>query len=173
VNPTRTGFLQVLARMGARLTVIPGPDMGSEVRGTIVAAHSPEMTATTISCDEVPALIDEVPLLAVVATAATGVTRFEGVGELRVKETDRLAAIAEGLACFGAPVRAGEDWLEITGPSALGGCSLTSGGDHRLAMAWAVAALAACGETVIAEFDAVEVSYPGFLADLRALGAGS
>lgn len=172
VNPTRTGFLHVLDRMGASVSVEPGAETAGEVRGRIIARHTARMTATTVLPAEVPALIDEVPLLAVVATAATGVTRFEGIGELRVKETDRLAAIADGLVRFGAQARAGEDWLEVTGPARLHGCTIASKGDHRLAMAWAVAALAASGETAIDAFEAVDVSYPGFLAGLDTLGAG-
>ena len=171
VNPTRTGFLSVLDRMGACVAVEPGEETGGELRGTIVARYTPHLAATTILPAEVPALIDEIPLLAVVATGAAGVTRFEGIGELRVKETDRLAAIAEGLTRFGALVRSGEDWLEVSGGDTLRGCTVSSHGDHRLAMAWAVAGLAATGETLIDRFEAVGVSYPGFLADLTALGA--
>lgn len=163
MNPTRVGFLNVLRRMGADIEVLDAATIGAEPVGSLRARFTPSLHATTITPAEVPALIDEIPVLALVATQAEGTTRFEGVGELRVKETDRLAAVADGLGMLGATVRTGGDWLEITGPTPLMGTQLSSLGDHRLAMSWAVAGLAADGETVIEEFEAVHVSFPGFL----------
>jgi 3-phosphoshikimate 1-carboxyvinyltransferase len=129
------------------------------------------MTGTLVTAEEVPSLIDEVPLLAVVACAARGTTRFEGIAELRVKESDRLEAIAEGLGALGVQVRQGLDWLEVDGPAALHSAALDSRGDHRLAMAWAVAALTADGDVEVERWDAVDVSYPGFVEDLSGLFA--
>lgn len=173
VNPTRVGFLRVLARMGARVSVELEDSVGGEAVGTITASHDGRLVATTISPEEVPTLVDEIPVLAVVATAAEGVTRFEGVAELTVKEADRLAATKEALTRFGARVRAGDDWLEVAGRAPLTGAAVSSLGDHRLAMAWAVAALAARGESVIQGFEAVDVSYPSFLEDLARLGSSA
>lgn len=171
VNPTRLAFVRVLERMGATITLSGLPAMGGEPVATIVARHSAGLIGVTISADEVPSLIDEVPVLAVVATQASGTTRFEGVGELRVKESDRLQATRDALGALGADVRAGDDWLEVTGPTPLAGCTLASLGDHRSAMAWAVAGLVAAGTTSIEGFEAVDVSYPGFARDLAGLGA--
>jgi 3-phosphoshikimate 1-carboxyvinyltransferase len=171
LNPTRTGFLRVLGRMGARVGAVPTRNAGAEPIGRITAAHGGVLLATTITAGEVPSLVDEVPVLAVVATQATGTTRFEGVGELRVKESDRLAAIVAGLTALGAVARWGDDWLEVDGPARLRGCDLDSLGDHRLAMAWAVAALAADAAVGIERWEAVAVSYPGFEVDLESLGA--
>lgn len=172
LNPTRTGFLRVLARMGADVEARVTGAAGAEPAGDIVAKGSPDLRATTVGAEEVPSLIDEVPLLAVVASRAAGTTRFEGVRELRVKESDRLTAVADGLARMGVRVRTGPDWLEIDGPAELAAAELDSLGDHRLAMAYAVAALAAAGPVAIEGFESVEVSYPRFVADLGALAGG-
>ncbi len=172
LNPTRIGFLRVLARMGADVEVTKGPEICGEPTGDIRARYSATLTATTITAEEVPSLIDEVPLLAIVATAATGTTRFEGVGELRVKESDRLAAISEAINTLGGGAIADEDTLAIAGGHPLTGTALDSLGDHRLAMAYAVAGLVASGETEIDRFEAVDVSYPAFAGDLKTLQAG-
>jgi len=171
LNETRIGFVRVLERMGADLTVRVGESAGAELVGTLVARHTPHLTGTTITADEVPALVDEVPVLALVASRARGTTRFEGVEELRVKESDRLAAIADGLAQMGVDVRSGTDWLEVDGPAALTGAHLDSLGDHRLAMTWALAGLLAADAVEIERFEAVEVSYPAFAADVESLRA--
>ncbi|MBA4370867.1 MAG: 3-phosphoshikimate 1-carboxyvinyltransferase [Coriobacteriaceae bacterium] len=162
LNPTRIGFLLVLARMGADVLAEITQRDSAEFVGDITARFGREMEATLIEPDEVPSLIDEVPLLAVVATQAHGTTRFEGVGELRVKESDRLQAVADALTEMGAIVRSGADWLEVDGPCALRGAALDSLGDHRLAMAYAVAGRACDGEMSIERFEAVDVSWPGF-----------
>ncbi len=173
LNPTRIGFLRVLARMGARIDVTAGPDVCGEPTGDVRARYTENLIGTTVTADEIPSLIDEVPLLAIVATAAEGTTTFEGVGELRVKESDRLAAIADGVNAFeGGAVVTDDDVLVITGGHPLAGTSLDSLGDHRLAMAYAIAGLAAQGETVIDRFEAVDVSYPGFLGDIATLQTG-
>lgn len=169
MNPTRIGFLNVLQRMGADIEVLDAAAIGAEPVGSLRARFTPALHATIITPAEVPALIDEIPILALVATRAKGTTRFEGVGELRVKETDRLAAVANGLGMLGATARTGDDWLEITGATPLVGTRLSSLGDHRLAMSWAVAGLAADGETAIEGFEAVHVSFPGFLDVLAGL----
>lgn len=174
LNPTRVGFLRVLERMGAEVEVtvsLVAPDRagGDEPFGSLAVWGTSSLTSTTITPDEVPSLIDEVPILSLAATQATGTTRFEGVGELRVKESDRLSALAEGLTALGAQVTAGEDWLDVTGPTALRAAKLESLGDHRLAMTWIVAGLIAEGPVVVGGSDAVGVSYPAFVEDLTGL----
>ncbi|MEW6547469.1 MAG: 3-phosphoshikimate 1-carboxyvinyltransferase [Bacillota bacterium] len=172
LNPHRTGFLRVLARMGARLRVVPGDGAGAggEPVGDLEVL-SARLQATEIGPEEIPSLIDELPVLAVAACAASGVTRVRGASELRVKESDRLAAVAGELSRLGARIAETPDGWIIEGPCRLHGGSVSSWGDHRLAMAWAVAALASEGPVEVAGAEAVAVSYPGFFADLRALGA--
>lgn len=171
LNPTRIGFMRVLERMGANLEVRDEHNAGTEPTGTLVARYTSALQPTTVTAGEVPSLVDEVPVLALAAAAAHGTTRFEGVAELRVKESDRLAAICDGLTRLGVTVRSGDDWLEVDGPSRLGGASLDSLGDHRLAMTWALAGLVADAPVEVDRFDAVDVSYPGFVADVDSLRA--
>lgn len=171
MNPTRVGFAMVLQRMGARIDRDPHLPPGPEPVEDFTIHHTPALRAVDVPWQEVPALIDEVPILALAATGCTGFTRFNGVRELRVKEADRLRAVHDGLLAFGAAAEAGEDWLEVRGPAQLHGARVSSLGDHRLAMTWAVAGLLAEGETVVEDFEAVAVSYPGFADDLARLGA--
>lgn len=171
LNPTRVGFLRVLERMGADIEVRDRVVAGAEPSGTIVARYSAALRSTVVRPDEVPSLVDEVPVLALVAAHAEGTTRFEGVGELRVKESDRLAAIVDGLSALGADVHAEGDTLLVSGPSVTGSATLDSLGDHRLAMTWALAGLSGSGEVTVTRFEAVSVSYPGFADDLAGLGA--
>ena len=168
VNPTRTGLLEALEAMGARL----------EVRGERVEAGEPladlhvrgaTLRATRILPAQVPRLIDEIPILAVAAALADGETVIEGAGELRVKEVDRLAALCGELARLGVDIREEGDGLRIRGRRPLKGAAVSSRGDHRMAMGLAVAALSADGETVVQDVDCVETSFPGFADRLRAL----
>jgi 3-phosphoshikimate 1-carboxyvinyltransferase len=164
-GPERTGFVGVLRRMGARVDVL-----GEGETADLVARSSP-LHGTEVNAAEIPSL-DEVPVLAVAAAAAQGSTRFCDVGELRVKESDRLAAVAELVRALGATATVEGDDLVVVGvgdPGALRATTTHSLGDHRLAMAAAVGALAA-GAGVVEGFGAVATSYPGFLRDLRALG---
>jgi 3-phosphoshikimate 1-carboxyvinyltransferase len=169
LNPTRVGFLRVLERMGARLTVTPSGSASSEPDGAVSASYSASLKATVVRADEIPSLVDEVPILALAAACAEGETRFEGVGELRVKESDRLAAIAEGLGALGVETAVHGDVLVVRGARSLRGAALDSLGDHRLAMTWAVAGLVATDPVEIERFEAVDVSYPRFAGDLAAL----
>ena len=171
LNPTRDGFLRVLERMGAHVEVVPWPLTEGERVGEVRAIGGATLCATTVDAQEVPSLIDEVPILALVATQAAGTTRFQGVGELRVKESDRLAAIAEGIARLGGSATIEADTLAVTGPSALTGATLDSLGDHRLAMTWAVAGLLADGGVTVEDFEAVDVSYPKFAENLEAIAS--
>ena len=172
LNETRTGFLSVLERMGADIDVVPFPEATAERVGEINVRHTPRLVGTTVTSEEVPSLVDEVPILALVAALAQGETRFEGVSELRVKESDRFSAIVEGLRALGVDASAEDDTLIVRGGSSLRGATLDSLNDHRLAMTWAVAGLVTSQSVVIDRFEAVQVSYPSFAADLSALSAG-
>jgi 3-phosphoshikimate 1-carboxyvinyltransferase len=169
LNETRLGFLRVLERMGGLIEVASGSTAGAEPTGTLSVSYTPDLRATVIVEQEVPSLVDEVPVLALVAARAQGITRFEGVGELRVKESDRLAAVEQGLAALGARVSAGTDWLEVQGPTRLTGASLDSLHDHRLAMVWALAGLISTGPVTVLGYEAVDVSYPRFAEDIALL----
>ena len=173
LNPGRTGFLDVLRSMGARIET--GLDTESpEPVGWIVARTS-ELQGTTIGGDVVPALIDEVPALAVAAAHAEGTTTITGAKELRVKESDRIAALALNLRRLGARVEERPDGLVIEGKATLKGAEVRSFGDHRIAMAMAIAGLSAEGETSIEEAECASVSFPEFWDVLGrgAAGAGS
>ena len=169
LNPTRTAAIEVLRRMGAPVAIDRRGTAAGEEVGSITVSSAPAPRAVLVREDEVPALIDEIPVLAVAASRASGVSRFEGVGELRVKESDRLEAVGSALRALGATVRWGKDWLEVEGPVRLHGATLDSLGDHRLAMAFHVAGLSASGPVTIERYDAVSVSYPGFADDLAGL----
>jgi 3-phosphoshikimate 1-carboxyvinyltransferase len=172
-GPARLGYVSVLQRMGAAVTVTSAPD-GTATIGATTTAAGPRLRATTVAAAEIPSL-DEIPALAVAAAVAEGTTVFSDVGELRVKEVDRLQAVIEMVTAFGATAGADGDALSITGighnGAQLHGARFDSRGDHRMAMAAAVAALAAApGErSLITGFGATETSYPGFADDLRRL----
>jgi len=169
LNPTRIGFVGVLARMGIRCDAeATGEQLGEPV-GTIRARRVGPLTGTTIEADEMPGVIDEVPMLAAVAAVAAGQTRFLGAGELRVKESDRLARVAEGIRSLGGNALAAGDELIVAGGGLVGG-SASSSGDHRLAMAFAVAAAGANAPSEIDGIEAADVSFPGFVAALRSVG---
>ena len=172
INPTRTGFGRVLERMGARLEVQRRVMSLGEPAATLVARPA-TLRATEVRPEEVPALVDEVPLLACLAARAEGTTAFHGVGELRVKESDRLALVARNLATLGVAVRTEGDSLWVTGTDRPLRGPVVTDGDHRLAMAFAVLATAPGGEAEIDDVRCVDVSYPAFFRDLeRALTGG-
>ena len=172
LNPTRTGFLDVLRAMGADITVEEGePAGGVEPVGTITATGG-DLRATTIAGELTVRCIDEIPVLAVVATQAEGVTRIRDASELRAKESDRIAAVVAGLRALDAACEETDDGLVVTGPCKLRGAHLDSHGDHRLAMAWAVAALLVQDgeDSEIAGAESAAVSFPGFFDALRSAG---
>jgi 3-phosphoshikimate 1-carboxyvinyltransferase len=166
VGRGRAGFIDVLARMGAHVELL---NCDSARHTADIHVLAGPLRATNVSGAEVPSLIDEIPVLAVAAAFAEGATRFSDAGELRVKETDRVASTVELLAGFGARAEPLEDGLVVIGgggaPLAAG--TVSSHGDHRIAMAAAVAALAAKGPARIAGWDATATSYPNFEEDLR------
>jgi 3-phosphoshikimate 1-carboxyvinyltransferase len=167
LNPTRIGFIDVLRRMGADVEVVILEERGGEPVGDIRAAAGP-LRATTIAGDEIPRVIDEIPALAVAAAFAEGTTEVADAAELRVKESDRIGTVAQELSQLGIAVETRADGLVITGGVAHGGL-LKSHGDHRIAMAAAVAANACEGESTVRGWRAVASSYPGFAADLASV----
>jgi 3-phosphoshikimate 1-carboxyvinyltransferase len=171
LNPRRLGFVEVLRRMGARLDVEPTGERLGEPVGRLAVEASP-LGATSILPDE--GMIDEVPVLAVAAAFADGVTEIRGVAELRVKESDRINTIQQELAQMGVTVEAKQDALTISGGKPRP-AMFKSHGDHRIALAAAVAANAMPGESTVRGWSSVAVSYPRFADDLAALaeGAGS
>src|SRR6266699_397336 len=161
LNDTRTALLGVLLRMGAQVREAIEDVDQLEPRGVVEVTGFP-LRGTVIQGKEVPQLIDELPILAVAGALANGRTVIRQAGELRVKETDRIAAIAHNLRAMGAQVAEMNDGLEILGPAPLHGVRVPSFGDHRIAMAFAIAGLFADGETVVQEAECIRESYPGF-----------
>ena len=165
LNETRTGIISVLVRMNAHVREAVQTEE-AEPLGTIEIKGA-RLKGTTIEGREIPNVIDEIPILAVAAALAHGTTVIRDANELRVKETDRLSAIATNLRAMGAQVAEREDGLEIYGGVPLQGARVQSFGDHRIAMAFAIAGLFAEGETIIQDVDCVNTSYPGFYKQLE------
>ncbi len=170
VNPTRTGILDVLAAMGAAITVEDAVDDGGEPRATLVVASGP-LRATRVAGDDLLRAIDEFPILCIAAAAAEGTTEIRDAGELRVKESDRVAVMAEVLGALGVAVEELADGLLIHGPARFTAARVDPRGDHRIAMAAAVAGLAAAGDVTITGAECAEVSFPRFYATLASLAA--
>ena len=167
LNPTRTAILKVLSRMGAHMTEILHDSSGEPIGN--IELHGASLTGTTIFIDEVPNLIDEIPVIAVAAALAQGRTVIRNAKELRVKESDRISTVVHHLRAMGAEVEEFEDGMEITGGKPLHAAVIDSHGDHRIAMAFAIAGLFAEGETVIQNTECVNTSYPGFSHHLHAI----
>jgi 3-phosphoshikimate 1-carboxyvinyltransferase len=166
LNDTRTALLAVLLRMGAQVREAVEDVEQVEPRGVVEVTGFP-LRATVIQGKEVPNLIDELPILSVAGALANGKTIIRQAEELRVKETDRIAAMAHNLRAMGGQVSELKDGLEIHGPAPLHGARVPSFGDHRIAMAFAVAGLFADGETVVQDAECIRESYPGFEAVLE------
>ncbi|PIQ81982.1 MAG: 3-phosphoshikimate 1-carboxyvinyltransferase [Candidatus Omnitrophica bacterium CG11_big_fil_rev_8_21_14_0_20_64_10] len=161
LNPGRTGLLTVLKAMGGAIEVQPEAEQGGEPVGTVRIRGS-ALRGTRVTAEAIPSLIDELPVLMAAATQAEGVTLLEGVGELRVKETDRVHSMVTGLTGMGAKVRADGENLIIEGSTPLTGAAVDSFGDHRTVMALAIAGLIATGPTRIHGAEAVAISFPQF-----------
>lgn len=168
LNPTRTGLLEILERMGLEAEIFSPSLSGGEKTGDLCVKSS-SLKAIRIGAEDVPALVDELPILAVAAVQAEGVTEIRGAGELRVKECDRISAMAEGLRALGADLDEHEDGWTIRGGRKLHGGAVRSFGDHRIAMAMAIAGLTAEGPVRIDDDDCVAISYPGFFDQLAAV----
>jgi 3-phosphoshikimate 1-carboxyvinyltransferase len=169
LNPTRMAFLDVLARMGVRTRIeVEGSELGEPV-GTLDVEACRGLAGTTVEPEELPLVVDEVPVLALLAAHAAGDTWFAGAAELRLKESDRLGGVAEAISSLGGVAGVeGEDL--VVGGGGLAGGVADARGDHRMAMATAVGALAARGPVTIEGIEAAEVTFPGFVPALVALG---
>ncbi len=170
VNPTRTGLLDVLEAMGARVQLTDAARDGEPMASLTVASTA--LASTTVGGALIPRLIDEVPVLAVAAALARGTTEIRDAAELRVKESDRIAAIARELGRMGVRVEERADGMAVAGGQRFRGAHVASGGDHRMAMALTVAGLVADGETVIDDTACVATSFPSFVDTLNALAGG-
>ncbi len=171
-NPTRDGILEVLQGMGAQIKWEDSRVVGGEPVSDLVVKSS-ALKAGRVDGAIVPRMIDEIPVLAVAATQAQGVTEIRGAGELRVKESDRLAHLTTELTKMGARVEELPDGLRIEGPTPLKGGTVDSFGDHRMAMSFAVAGLIARGETNILNADCVDISFPSFWEEFEKLRAAA
>lgn len=172
LNTARIGFTRTLERMGAEVSVSRTGAAGKEPYGIIEACYTPHLRGCEVPAEKIAGIIDEIPVLALVAAHAHGVTVFRQVSELRVKETDRLAAIIDGLAKLGVDAWCEGDDLYIEGQPDLAvpeGLQFDSLGDHRLAMTWSLVGLTGKMPVSIKNFEAVGVSYPGFLTDIERL----
>lgn len=170
INPTRTGLLDVLRAMGTDISVSNQHSACGETVGDVTTRTS-DLRGVTIEGDTVVRMIDEFPVLAVAATQAHGTTVVRDAAELRVKETDRIEAVVQELGALGAHIEPREDGFVVEGPTPLRGGRAHSHGDHRLAMALAVAGLVADGDVIIHDVDCVEDSFPGFVERMQAIGA--
>jgi 3-phosphoshikimate 1-carboxyvinyltransferase len=173
LNPTRTGLLTILERMGAEIETTPGDEEGGEPIGDLRVLAS-DLRATEVGGAEVPLAIDELPLVALAACFAAGTTTIRDAVELRRKESDRIATVSDALNALGGRVEATADGMVVTGSGGLRGGTIDSHGDHRIAMLGAVAGLVSREGVEVRGMDAAAVSYPGFEADLASLlGAGA
>jgi 3-phosphoshikimate 1-carboxyvinyltransferase len=162
INPTRTGLLEVLKKMGAHIGVTPHKTGKGEEPLADIFIHSSNLKGVEVGGDLVPRMIDEFPILALAATQAQGTTVIRNAEDLKVKESDRILMMAVTLKKMGANIQAKDDGWVIQGPTPLKGCRLSSGGDHRIAMSLAVAGLVAEGSTTILDTENIDTSFPGF-----------
>ncbi len=172
LNPTRTGLLEILDRMGARVEIEDAELDGAEPSGTLRVSGS-ELNGTEVGGAEVPLAIDELPLVALAASFAEGETTIRDAEELRRKESDRIETVCDALTALGAAVEARPDGMVVRGSGGLRGGVVSSHGDHRIAMMGAVAGLASREGVEVDGMDAAAISYPGFEADLAALAGGA
>ena len=171
VNPTRDGMIRVCQAMGADLTLENVRSREAEPMADLLVRHS-SLKGVEIGGEIIPALIDELPMIAAMACAAQGTTVIKDAAELKVKESNRIRIMVENLSAMGADIRETEDGMIIEGGHPLHGASVDSHLDHRIAMTFAVTALIADGVTTIKDADCVRISYPGFYQDLSRLLEG-
>jgi len=170
LNETRTGVLKALIRMGAQITEVQDTQCGEPVGS--IEVHGTKLKGTVIEGEDIANVIDEIPILAVAAALAEGRTIIRDAKELRVKESDRIMAVAQNLQLMGVEVQEFFDGMEIKGGADLKGARLRSHGDHRIAMSFAIAGLFAQGETVIEDVDCIDTSYPGFIDQIKGIISG-
>jgi len=168
VNPTRSGMLAVLQEMGADLQLLNQRELNGE-RVADIRVRFSRLKGVTVAGELIPALIDEVPVLAVAAAAAEGITEIRDAAELKVKESNRIATVVEELRKLGADLEELPDGLKIRGGRSLKGAVCKSHGDHRIAMALVVAGLVAAGETCVRDAGCIDISFPGFADVLKLL----
>lgn len=166
LNPTRTGLLDVLTQAQVPFAIYDVQEQLGEPVGSLVVESAKQLLPFTIEGDLVPRLIDEIPVLAVLATQCEGTSIIRNAKELRVKESDRIELVADGLRRMGAIVETFDDGMAITGPVRLKAAKIDANGDHRIAMAFAVAGLIAEGTTEIDGADSIATSFPGFESEL-------
>ncbi|VAV86992.1 3-phosphoshikimate 1-carboxyvinyltransferase [hydrothermal vent metagenome] len=170
LNPTRIGLIDSLREMGGSISIENRRESGGEQIGDIVVSSS-QLSGITVPAGRAPSMIDEYPVLAVAATFASGTTRMEGIGELRVKESDRLEFVADGLEKNGVNVRSGSDWLEVDGSATVkGGGFVATGLDHRIAMSFLVLGLATENPVTIDDGNIIATSFPVFEDLMRDIG---
>lgn len=169
LNPTRIGFLNVLRAMGADIKKKNQKQVSEEPRADLIIKFKSSLKAVNIEKENIPSMIDELPIAMIVATQAKGKTVIKGAGELRVKETDRINSMVMNLRKMGADIEVKKDDISIKGPVALNSAVINSFGDHRTAMSFAVAALMARGKTVIQDTECIDTSFPGFSATLKSI----
>lgn len=171
INPTRDGILRVCRDMGAHIELLNAGSGTGEPTADILVRHG-SLHGTVIGGSLIPTLIDELPVIAAMACFAEGETVIRDAGELKVKESNRIAVMVQGLAAMGADVTETEDGMIIRGGAPLRGAVIDSRKDHRIAMTFAVTGLCADGITEIKDADCVNISYPGFYSDLKRLAQG-
>ena len=172
LNPLRAGLIETLRDMDANLTIENAREEGGEPVGDLVVRAS-KLKGIDVPPERAPSMIDEYPILCVAAAFATGTTRMTGVGELRVKESDRLEAMVQGLSACGVTIRSGDDWMEVDGLYGVpkGGAEIAVDLDHRIAMSFLVLGLATENPVSIDDADAIATSFPGFVDLMEKLGA--
>lgn len=170
LNPTRTGLITTLIEMGANIQILNERPAGGETVGDL-RVRSSQLKGVTVPADRSPSMIDEYPILAVAAACAQGVTRMEGLEELRVKESDRLAAVEHGLRVNGVKTTSGPDWLEVTGGPVKGGGFVPTHLDHRIAMSFLVMGLVSDHPVTVDDGSVIATSFPVFLSLMNGLGA--
>ncbi|HET7181023.1 MAG TPA: 3-phosphoshikimate 1-carboxyvinyltransferase [Candidatus Limnocylindrales bacterium] len=171
VNPTRRAVIDLLRRMGASIEERGAPDDGVGEPIADLTVRASDLEAIELSPADTATAIDEIPILCLAATRARGTTTIHAAGELRHKESDRIAGIVDGLTALGATISADGDDIVIEGPTELHGATVDSLGDHRLALTFAIAGLVATGRTSVRGADSVAISYPTFFADLERIRA--
>ncbi|MBX3097569.1 MAG: 3-phosphoshikimate 1-carboxyvinyltransferase [Fimbriimonadaceae bacterium] len=172
LNPTRTGVMDVLESANADISIGAMVSEAGEPTGTVFVRGGRDLKSFEIGGSLVPRLVDEIPVLAVLATQCQGKTVIRDAGELRVKESDRIKVVVDGLAAMGATIKETDDGMEVSGPTRLRGATIDAEGDHRIGMAFAIAGLIAGGTTTILNADSIATSYPNFTEDMKRLCGG-
>ncbi len=169
LNPTRTGIIDVMERMGAEISIEKIHDVSGEPVGDVVVSYSPDLRATEIKGEEIPRLIDELPVIALLASQAEGETVITDASELRVKESDRITSTVENLKNIGVEAEELPDGMVIRGKSRIKGGKVKSFGDHRIAMTFTIASLISESPIEIDNVECISTSYPGFFKDLESV----